>query len=367
MIKQTLLTYAFDKNGDFVSVDEVPTGIACNCTCPACHEPLVAKNGGSKRVHHFAHASGVDCGSAYESMLHIIAKQKIQDVFLSNDRFLMQFVHRSFCQKDKSCGYTKYGNCFVSEERNFNLKEYYDSCEQEIPYDNIRRRSDLKIFSSKNQNITPIYIEIFVTHASDQYKLHNGGKIIEVKIESEEDIDRIVREGFVQKCINYYKYDFSEDEISNNQKIEFYGFKTEDNNASMKQEIEFSRYILYASGKSQCYQDTADCNNLVKARKNSLLEICFHTSVALGIYEMAKYQGYKRFGIKNCIYCRNYVESYNGLGMICCRYKYLGLSKWEKLDTSRAKECQCFALNEEEMNEELKHFEKLPTNFYTEL
>ena len=79
---------------------------------------------------------------------------------------------------------------------------FYDSCEQEIQYDSINRRSDLKIFSSKKPQLAPIYIEFFVTHASDVSKLHNGGKIIEVKIESENDIQRIVDDGFIEssKC-----------------------------------------------------------------------------------------------------------------------------------------------------------------------
>jgi hypothetical protein len=50
------------------------------------------------------------------------------------------------------------------------LKKYYDSCEQEICYDNIRRRSDLKIFSSTHPEREPIYIEFCVTHASDEAK-----------------------------------------------------------------------------------------------------------------------------------------------------------------------------------------------------
>ena len=51
--------------------------------------------------------------------------------------------------------------------------------------------------------------------------------------------------------------------------------------------------------------------SIAKVRKQSLLEICIHTPVAFGVYEMVKYQGYKRFGIKNCLYCKNFVDSYD--------------------------------------------------------
>ena len=114
--------------------------------------------------------------------------------------------------------------------KRFNLKDFYDSCEPEIPYDNIRRRSDLKIFSSNNPNLAPVYIEFYVTHASDEEKLHNGERIIEVKIESEEDIERITTEGFIQK--EHIPYRDDDEEENNNEQpsmdISFYGFKSED-------------------------------------------------------------------------------------------------------------------------------------------
>ena len=97
------------------------------------------------------------------------------------------------------------------------------------------------------------------------------------------------------------------------------------------------------------------------------MEICFHTPVAFGIYDMAKYQGYKRFGIKNCLYCKNYVDSYDGMGKLCRLYKYLGINRFDQHDTARAKDCTRFLLNQEEMDEELMRFESLSKSEYTEL
>ena len=37
-----------------------------------------------------------------------------------------------------------------------------------------------------------------MTHASDDTKLHSGSKIIEAKIENEEDIDEIIGNGFIE-------------------------------------------------------------------------------------------------------------------------------------------------------------------------
>ena len=203
-----------------------------------------------------------------------------------------------------------------------------------------------------------------MTHASDDFKLHNGGRIIEIQIESEKDIDKIICDGFIESLV--YKREAHCGETNEYPKTKFYGFKSEDHkNTQLNQVIEISRYILYPSGKSQCYRDVSRCKSLSKVRKNSLMEMSFHTSVGFDIYEMAKYQGYKMFGIKNCLYCKNYVDSYSGLGKLCRRYKYLGINRWEQHDTARAKECSCFILNEEEMSREVQHFNSLHTNEYS--
>ncbi len=47
------LTYALDTHGKMVYIEDVPNGLACNCICPQCHEPLIARNGGEIREHHF--------------------------------------------------------------------------------------------------------------------------------------------------------------------------------------------------------------------------------------------------------------------------------------------------------------------------
>ena len=357
MVKN-LLTYALDSSNKLKHIDAVENGMACGCVCPCCKERLMAKNGGTKRMHHFAHASGVDCEGAYETMLHLLAKERIQDAFMKHDTFNIEYAYRSYCRKVKECTFFRYGDCYEASRKIFNLKKYYDSCGQELPYDTIKRRSDLKIFSKSNPNLKPVYIEFFVTHASEIEKLHSGEKIIEIKIESEEDIDNIVAHGFIETTRIAQEHDPI---------IKFYGFKNEDYKVELNSRIQFARYVLYQSGKSLCYSDSCLCGELRKTSKSTLCEICFHTTDSFKIYEMVKYQGLKRFGIKNCRYCKNYVRSYSGMGMICKLYKYLGILNIDSFDTARAKECPCFTINEAEMQAELKHFDEMTPNSYTEL
>ena len=97
--------------------------------------------------------------------------------------------------------------------------------EQEITYDNIRRRSDLKFFSKEFlPERKPIYIEFCVTHASDEAKLHSGNKIIEILIEDEESIFSLIESGIVEKT----KTIGEEWEGRKIKIVAFYGFKTKD-------------------------------------------------------------------------------------------------------------------------------------------
>lgn len=78
------LTYALDEGGALVHVNDVVKGAKCACHCPHCDAPLYAKNGGrwpepGTRIHHFAHAQGHECEGAYESSLHLLAKEILQE------------------------------------------------------------------------------------------------------------------------------------------------------------------------------------------------------------------------------------------------------------------------------------------------
>ena len=74
-----LLTYALDKSQTLVHVDDVPKGLKCGCFCPRCGAKLYAKNGGTIREHHFAHEHSAECEGAYESSMHRLAKEILQE------------------------------------------------------------------------------------------------------------------------------------------------------------------------------------------------------------------------------------------------------------------------------------------------
>ena len=77
-----MLTYALNAENKLVNVNDVPNGLECNCKCPGCKEPLIAKNDGKKRIHHFAHASDAECVHGYQTMIHLLAKEIIRETRL---------------------------------------------------------------------------------------------------------------------------------------------------------------------------------------------------------------------------------------------------------------------------------------------
>lgn len=347
-----LLSYAIGTNGNLVHIDNVANGKKCGCFCPACQEPLVAKNGGKKKIHHFAHFSDINCEFAYETMLHLLAKEKIRKAFLEKSKFIINFEYKSHCNKEKSCEYLiQQKECCLKEGHEFNLKDYYDSCEQELPYDNVKRRSDLKIFYSKQPKREPIYIEFCVTHPSDTEKLHSGNRIIEIYIENESDINNIIKNGFIEDVRQYNVY---YNEGLPKQKVQFYGFKNSDyENKTKSQNIEFVRFVLYQSGKMRCYTDSHKCNESPRTYDYSLFEVYFYTEVNFEIFKYAKYLAFDKYKILNCVLCKNYIN-----GKLKCRlYKFL---KIYQLDTERAKTCTCFEFNNSERTEVMEQGRLIP-------
>jgi len=71
--------FAIAPSNVIAHISEVDRGLGCGCTCPVCHEPVLAKKG-PEREHHFAHTSNqADCAANYETQLHQYAIRVIQE------------------------------------------------------------------------------------------------------------------------------------------------------------------------------------------------------------------------------------------------------------------------------------------------
>lgn len=64
------------RDTELLTIDEVESGLSCNCVCPACKAQLIARKGKVK-THHFAHYKSEDCLSGLETALHKLSKEII--------------------------------------------------------------------------------------------------------------------------------------------------------------------------------------------------------------------------------------------------------------------------------------------------
>lgn len=153
------------KDGIIVSIDDVCSGKKCNCICPSCGEPLIAKKG-EINIHHFAHVSQKECEYGYETSLHLLAK----DIIKNSNYFVLpkDTLKIEYYQPGNYGGKNYEG---LEEAHSVNI----DNVELELPFDNMK--PDIVITSGGKK----YFIEIFVTHKIDEEKRK---KIIEKNIDT---------------------------------------------------------------------------------------------------------------------------------------------------------------------------------------
>lgn len=85
-INDRIIPYALNSKDELVSISSIKAsglrGLACNCRCPKCKEPLEARIGKEIRAPYFAHSKHSNCHGAMMTILHkrsidLIEKYKI--------------------------------------------------------------------------------------------------------------------------------------------------------------------------------------------------------------------------------------------------------------------------------------------------
>lgn len=150
------------KNGKIVHAATVPSGINCNCYCPCCGGQFVAYKGPVLRSH-FKHLKESGCNFSFESSLHYLAKEIIQQKKFLDLPFLnwvipptpsSWFPRNTGDRKLPPFQLVKFG------------RVHFDKVEVEQWEGNFK--PDLKCFAGEKQ----LLIEIKVSHGIDENKLH---------------------------------------------------------------------------------------------------------------------------------------------------------------------------------------------------
>lgn len=173
-------------NDKLIHVDDVSNGLSCGCVCPQCGEDLVAKNNGKIKEHHFAHYSGSECEHGYETMLHLLAKEVIDN----NKKVLLPKLNASI-----NCDVT---DIKISEEelKKFNKVVLEKRISDIVP--------DVIVYDENNE---PLIIEIKVTHGIDDFKLEKIKRIGISTLEIDLSNTYIPDYDHMLECLTTYSFD----------------------------------------------------------------------------------------------------------------------------------------------------------------
>ena len=304
-------------------------------TCIECGKEMHARIGKGYKKPHFAHNPGVSCHG--ESYLHKLAKRKFKDYFYSSGKFRFIQRHEVSCENEDNCAFFGDYNCFHNNSRWHNLKDYYDTCEEEVPIKGFV--ADLMISKSDKKDREPVLIEVLVTHACEQQKIESGLKIIEtMNIEYESDIDDIIKVGFIE-----------------GKNCKLHNFKLLPKMQLKKRPID--RFILHASGGATT--QTIYCKDVnVRIEKDSIAELNVNTNKLLNYLQSFYDRSFlmvgliylKRKGVdvRNCLLCKFFCMHHYYYTPICKLYKKYGTPKSPK--QTSAMKCQYFSVSFDVMN-----------------
>ncbi|MDE5607903.1 MAG: hypothetical protein K2I64_03110 [Muribaculaceae bacterium] len=286
--------------------------------CPVCGELMIPHMGKIRRWH-FVHKNTENC--SYESYLHLLAKFKIRETFLKSEHFLLSYKAKALCSHE--CPFITSPKCEDEKPVQFDLRRYYDKCEIEASY--YQYRADLLLSSSTNSNRPPVLIEIRVTHKCTEDKINSGARIIEIPIQSEEQIDHIVESGKLKavRANQFSHLDENKITLYNFNKIESFdpigSFDEDEEYFSRKNTIVFwlNQQGKFCSFDCHCYE----------VRDKLPPNVHYYiTQIATPFKEI--FQEFSKRGVKirNCFLCKFSKQDYWG-DWICILYKRLSLPR----------------------------------------
>lgn len=295
---------AVDNEGLIVNIQDVTKdNRAKQYFCIGCGAEMSAVLG-EKREHHFRHKEDA---CRWESYLHKLGKKKLKERFETNKDFIIGYFVEYVCEKSKGCKLECiYFNqkCNRRELQYVNLKDLYDTCQEEVAYKGFR--ADLMLSHSKHPDRKPLFLEISVTHDCEPEKIKSGIEIIELKIASENDI----------LCPLKEKENLFIDTVSENPysygtlpALRFYNFQRRFVTKRPLQRFWVScedKGILRGNG----IQDNLNCQNVeTNHRDDSIFEVAIPAEVLIGnqkcnILEFGMMRALRKgIDIRHCYFC----------------------------------------------------------------
>jgi len=156
--------------------------------CPGCGNGMVPVLG-KIRVHHFRHTSEVDLDCSYETYLHRAGKMAVVAGFTAACRegrpYRLTRNRRVRCMA--AAQFFPDGCCKPEAPEVFDLTQWLDTAADEVGVEGFIA----DVLLTKGGQAARLLIEIEVTHPCDPAKLASGLPILETKVSSEKDIERL--------------------------------------------------------------------------------------------------------------------------------------------------------------------------------
>lgn len=291
---------------------------------------------GSKKEHYFRH-SGVSC--SWDDFIHKYAEEKIKEAFDNSDTFLIPYNRHNKCPEADNCllyrrfAFSKCDGIIES----LDLKKWYDTCEVEKEYwaGDKKYIADILLTNSKNEGQKPLFLEIFHTHKCTDDKRNSGIKIIEIKIDTIEDI---------KTFLDPKSQKFSSCELIN--------FKPESHITGLY-EVQKASYTKDVQDELKCETIQCVCTDerLSKKTEDSLFEVLVpgdEESSQKTLTRIGHLIGIQKGLKKDCRYCQYFTTERALLSYVQrCRVNYFPMPLPEK-------PCDRFELYEIELERSLK-------------
>ena len=302
---------ASDATGNIININDVTpeNRAAIQLFCLGCGAEMEAVLG-EKREHHFRHKDKGDCNP--ETYLHRLAKRVLKYKFDTQTHFLVKYYVRNYCPKSSQCEFKErhqWQDCSSLVLKTVNLKEFYDTCEEEASHKGFR--ADLMLTHSEHPERSPVFLELSVTHDCTQEKIDSKIRIIEIKIQNETDAFREILENTNTSGVKVKTTKSFGDTIP---PIRFYNFKRKDTPIHY-----LSRFYLLQSAEriyhGVCKPNAITCQNADSEHEKNA---CFEVTISEDRIPQKQYGNLYAFGIalaikrgigvKNCIFCAHYSQ-----------------------------------------------------------
>lgn len=320
--------YAIDKDGVLTNVHNAVKGR--EYFCPYCNSPMIPRQGAIRKWH-FAHKPDSSFPCNYESYLHKLAKLQMKNSFDNSKQFFITFRQKFICSVD-DCPINFKEKCTWYDYKSYDLKEVYDTCSIEKGINGFI--ADLILSDSTKQDKSPILVEICVSHKSTIEKINSGLRIIEIKIESEEDISGIIGSNEISQIGSDY--------------IDFYNFKMRSVLPPLKHQP--NKFTLWIDNAKKIHQNNGHplgCLSRVPIETNDIL---FRIDAGFPInYEFAFAQIAKTsINLRYCYMCKFYKFVKQEGTNICVFHRYSPLYKFPNV--AEANTCSHYSVKEYKHN-----------------